>query len=269
MLEKLNGETRLFPIIGDPIIYVKSPERLTSGFAARGYNGICVPMQVPEGDMESVMHGLTIISNIDGLLVTMPHKFTAYTYCATSSERSKLLEVVSVMRRNADGSWHGDMLDGLAFVKAQKDQGAQPKGARVLLVGAGGAGSAIAITLLESGVRELIIHDTNEARVDELLRFVAELGHGRVIAGPPDPTGCDMVCNATSLGMSEGDPLPVDADLLIPSMFVGDVIAGHGETPFLAAARAAGCKTANGDQMVEAVQEMMLDFMLGKSANAA
>jgi shikimate dehydrogenase len=78
-----------------------------------------------------------------------------------------------------------------------------------------------------------------------------------------------MVCNATSLGMSEGDPLPVDADLLIPSMFVGDVIAGHGETPFLAAARAAGCKTANGDQMVEAVQEMMLDFMLGKSANAA
>jgi len=269
MLEKLNGETRLFPIIGDPIIYVKSPERLTSGFAARGYNGICVPMQVSEGDMESVMHGFTLISNIDGLLVTMPHKFTAYTYCATSSERSKLLEVVSVMRRNADGSWHGDMLDGLAFVKAQKDQGAQPKGARVLLVGAGGAGSAIAITLLESGVRELIIHDTNEARVDELLRFVAELGHGRVIAGPPDPTGCEMVCNATSLGMSEGDPLPVAADLLIPSMFVGDVIAGHGETPFLAAARAAGCKTANGDQMVEAVQEMMLDFMLGKSANAA
>ena len=151
MLERLNGETRLFPIIGDPIIYVKSPERLTSGFAARGHNGICVPMQVPDGDLESVMHGLTRIPNIDGVLVTMPHKFTAYTYCATSSERSRLLKVVSVMRRNADGSWHGDMLDGLAFVQAQKDQGAQPEGARVLLLGAGGAGSAIAITLLESG----------------------------------------------------------------------------------------------------------------------
>ena len=264
MLEKLNGETRLFPIIGDPIIYVKSPERLTSGLAARGHNGICVPMQVPEGALESVMQGFTRIPNIDGLLVTMPHKFAAYSYCATSSERSRLLKVVSVMRRNADGSWHGDMLDGLAFVKAQQDHGAQPQGARVLLLGAGGAGSAIAITLLESGVRELIIHDTNAARIAELIALVADLGHGRMTAGPPDPTGCDMVCNATPMGMAEGDPLPIAADLLAPSMFVGDVIAGHGETAFLSAARAAGCKTANGDHMVEAAQEMMLDFMLGK-----
>jgi shikimate 5-dehydrogenase len=59
---------------------------------------------------------------------------------------------VSVIRRSPDGTWHGDMLDGLAFVKAQKDHGAQPEGARVLLVGAGGAGSAIAIALLEAGV---------------------------------------------------------------------------------------------------------------------
>jgi shikimate dehydrogenase len=220
-------------------------------------------MQVPERDLESVMHGLTRIPNIDGVLVTMPHKFTAYTYCATSSERSRLLEIVSVIRRNADGSWHGDMLDGLAFVQAQKNQGAQPEGARVLLIGAGGAGSAIAIALLESGVRELIIHDTHEVRLAELMELVAGLGRGRVTAGPPDPTGCDMVCNATPLGMADGDPLPVAAELLAPSMFVGEVIAGHGETPFLSAARAAGCKTANGDHMVEAVQEMMLDFLLG------
>src|SRR5712671_4901275 len=137
MLENLSGETRLFPIIGDPIIFVKIPPRLTGDLEARGHNGICVPMQVPETDLEGVMNGLSRIPNIDGLLITMPHKFTAFAYCATSSERAKLLGVVSVMRRNPDGSWHGDMLDGLAFVKAQKDEGAQPHGARVLLVGAG------------------------------------------------------------------------------------------------------------------------------------
>jgi shikimate dehydrogenase len=264
MLEKLNGETLLFPIIGDPILYVKSPERLTRSFLARGHNALCIPMQVKEGDLERVMHGLALIPNIGGLLVTMPHKFAAHSYCASSSEHSRLLKVVSVMRRNADGSWHGDMFDGLAFVKAQKDQGAEPEGARVLLLGAGGAGSAIAIALLESGVRELIIHDTSEARVAKLLELVSGLGRGRVAFGPPDPTGCTMVCNATPMGMTQGDPLPVPAQLLTPTMFVGDVIAGHGETPFLAAARAAGCKTANGDQMVEAAQEMMLEFFLGK-----
>ena len=56
----------------------------------------------------------------------MPHKNECFTYCATSSETATLLSVVSVMRRNSDGSWHGDMLDGLAFVTAQKNEGAQP-----------------------------------------------------------------------------------------------------------------------------------------------
>jgi shikimate dehydrogenase len=64
--------------------------------------------------------------------------------------------------------------------------------------------------------------------------------------------------------MEDGDPLPVDPAKLTPAMFVGDVIAGHGVTPFLAAAQAAGCKTANGGHMVEAVQDLMADFMLGK-----
>jgi shikimate dehydrogenase len=262
MPDLLSGATRLFPIIGDPIKYVEVPRRLTRTFEERGYNGICVPMQVPELDLDTVMAGLTASLNVDGILVTMPHKFTAFTQCATSSERAKMLHVVSLIRRNPDGTWHGDMLDGLAFVKAQKDHGAQPEGARVLLVGAGGAGSAIAIELLEAGVLELVIHDADESRVATLLDLLSDLGEGRVSAGPPDPTGCDLVCNASPMGMDEGDPLPVDAALLNSSMFVGDVIAGHGVTPFLEAAQAAGCKTANGDHMVEAALDLMVEFVL-------
>lgn len=72
-----------------------------------------------------------------------------------------------------------------------------------------------------------------------------------------------MVHNATPTSMAADDPLPVAANLLSSSMLVGDVVAGHGVTPFLQAAQTAGCKTANGVQMVEAVQELMLDFVLG------
>jgi shikimate dehydrogenase len=265
MLEALSGETQLFPILGDPIAFVKSPQHLTVGFEARGHNAICVPMRVPEGELVPVMQGLSPIPNIGGLLITMPHKFAAFGLCATSSKRAQLLKVVSVIRRNADGSWHGDMLDGLAFVKAQTDHGAEPDGARVLLIGAGGAGSAIAIALLEAGVRELVICDVDETRTAALIELLSHQARGRVIAGPPDPRGCDMVCNAIPLGMSANDPPPLPADLLGPSMFVGDVVAGHGVTPLLQAALAKGCRTANGVQMVEAVQEMMLDFMLTES----
>ena len=262
MSQKLNGATRLFPIIGDPIKFVKSPQPLTRGFEARGHNALCLPMQVAKDDLDAVMHALTLTGNVDGLLVTMPHKFSAFTYCATSSDTASLLGGVSVMRRNADATWHGDMLDGLAFVKAQIDNGARVKDGRALLLGAGAAGSAIAIALLEAGVGELIIHDTDESRATRLNGLVAELARGRARVGPANPAGCTLVFNATPMGLAEDDPLPVSGELLDSSMFVGDVIAGHGVTPLLIAAQSAGCKTASGVQMVDAVQEMMLDFLL-------
>lgn len=262
MTDQLSGATRLFPIIGDPIRYVESPMRLTATFGGRGYNGVCVPMLVSAAGLDAVMAGLSAARNVDGILVTMPHKSTAFGHCATSSQRAKMLRVVSVMRRNSDGTWDGDILDGLAFVKAQQDHGAQPEGARALLVGSGGAGSAIAIALMEAGVRELVIHDADESRVAALLEVLSEVGQGQARFGPPDPTGCDVVFNATPMGMDDGDPLPIDAALLHSSMFVGDVIAGHGRTGLIRAAEAAGCKTANGADMVEAVQIMMADFLL-------
>jgi shikimate dehydrogenase len=214
MASHLSGATRLFPIIGDPIRYVQAPMGLTRTFAEHNYDGICLPMQVPAADLNAVMAGLTATRNVDGILVTMPHKFTAFAFCATSSERAKALGVVSIIRRNPDRTWHGDMLDGLAFVKGLRDRGAQPEGARALLVGAGGAGSAIAVALLEAEVRELVIHDADESRVAALLELLSNLGPGRVSAGPPDPTGFDLVCNATPMGLTEGDPLPLDASQL-------------------------------------------------------
>jgi shikimate dehydrogenase len=264
MFQQLSGVTRLYPIIGDPVKYAESPARLTSNFENRGHNGLCIPMQVGEGDLHAVMTGLTATSNVDGILLTMPHKSTAFAYCTTSSERARMLGVVSVFRRNPDGTWHGDMLDGLAFVKAQTDHGAHVEGARALLVGAGGAGSAIALALVEAGARELVIHDASQSRAPALAGLLAGLGGSRVTVGPPDPAGCDLVFNATPLGMEDGDPLPIDTALLTPSMFVGDVIAGHGVTPFIKAAQDAGCKVASGVHMVDAGQDLMADFMLGK-----
>ncbi|MBS0476959.1 MAG: shikimate dehydrogenase [Proteobacteria bacterium] len=262
MAVTLDGETRLIPIIGDPIIYVKSPEWISEEFAKRGHKEICVPMQVAAQDLDRVLQGLSAVPNVAGLLVTMPHKKAIYHCCATTSTRSKLLETVSLMRRNPDGSWHGDVLDGNSFVKAQIDNGARTAAARALLLGAGGAGSAIGVALLEAGVRELIVHDIDAERAGRLANVLGALGLGRVTAGSSDPTGCDMVCNATPMGMADGDPLPLDASLLTAAMFVGDVIAGHGETAFLRAARKAGCKTADGDQMVKSVIGMTVDFFV-------
>jgi shikimate dehydrogenase len=262
MFEALSGETLLYPIIGDPIRFVKSPQRLTTKFAERGHNGVCVPMLVPDGALNDVVRGLTLVPSVRGLLVTMPHKGAMFKDCATASETSKLLGVVSIVRRNEDGTWHGDMLDGLSFVEAQRKAGAKIEGARVLQIGAGAAASAIAVALLDSGVRELVLHDVDASKAEALVQLLSH--RGRVISGPPDPTGCEMVVNTTPLGMHPDDPLPVPRELLTASMFVGDVVAGHGETPLLQAAQAVGCRIADGSAMVDAGIDLMLGFLLEK-----
>lgn len=98
--------------------------------------------------------------------------------------------------------------------------------------------------------------------METLLVVLEGVGAGKVTAGPPDPKGLELVFNATPVGMEDGDPLPVDVSQLTSSMFVGDVNAAHGTTPFIAAARTAGCETATGGHMAEAVQDLMADFML-------
>lgn len=257
----LNGATRLYPLLGDPIIYARSPDWLSHHMTTRGMNCISLPMQVPEGALDAVMAGLSATPNVDGVSFTMPHKQAGFAYCKTVSETSRLLGVVSAARRNKDGSWHGHTTDGDAFVKAQIDNGAVIQGARVLVLGAGGAGSAIVIAMLDHGAKEVVLHDTDAARAGKLVDLLQGKAGGRVRVGTNDPRGFDIVSNATPMGMAEGDPLPLDPARLDASIFVGDVIAGHGETALIRAAREAGCRVADGDAMVIAVLDVMCDLL--------
>lgn len=262
MPAQLTGASRLVPIIGDPIKYVESPVRLTAEFADRGEQVVVVPMQVTADGLDAVLTALNATKNVDGIVVTMPHKNTAFPYCSTTSRRSEFLQVVSHMRKNPDGTWHGDMFDGLMFVTAQQNNGAKVSDRKALLLGAGGAGSAIAFELLEQGAAEVAIYDSDPARVDALVARLAKVGPGAVRAESPDPTGFDLILNATPMGMDENDPLPVDTSLLTDSMFVGDVVGGHGITRLIQEARDAGCETATGDDMVSVGLNYGADFVL-------
>ena len=261
MTINLNGRTRLFPLLGDPIVYARSPDWLSERMSKRGMNMISLPMEVPEGSLATVLAGLSATKNVDGFSLTMPHKIVGYAHCATLSETSRLVGVVAAVRRNKDGSWHGHTTDGEAFVKAQVTNGARIEGARVLVLGAGGAGSAIIISMLDAGASEVVVNDVDAARARRIVELLKEKVGDRIRVGSNDPTGFDVVSNATSMGMADGDPLPLDAAKLAPSMFVGDVVAGHGETALIKAAREAGCRTADGDAMVIAVLDVMCDFL--------
>lgn len=264
MSQPLNGATRVHFIVGDPIAQVKSPAGVTQAFHAHDRNAYVMPAHVAPAKLAAWLDGVSLAQNVDGIIVTVPHKFACFDLCATTSERAAFLHTVNVMRRNPDGSWHGDMFDGLGYVSALRDRGCEPKGKKTLLVGAGGAGSAIAHALVVAGVSELAIHDEDTARRTTLVDRLAGLGQCPVSHGSPDPSGFDIVINATPVGMKGGDPYPLDVSKLTPQTFVGCVITAPAITQLIAAARALGCGTSTGADMFGRVCDLMVDFLLGE-----
>jgi len=209
---------------------------------------------------------LSRAGNVDGLIATVPHKFVLASHCATLSERARFLGAANVARRNADGSWHGDMLDGEGFTDAAARTGCRMQGARALLIGAGGAGSAIALSLLDRGVAKLAIHDIDADRRAALLARLADRFGDRVKQAAADASDLDLLVNATPVGMKADDPLPLDIAGLTATTFVGDVVTVPEITPLLAAARDRGCRIQTGIGMFESNIGLMADFFEGGSS---
>jgi shikimate dehydrogenase len=258
MPPKLTGATRIHLIVGDPIAQTKSPEGLTRVFAARGIDAVCVPMQVAVADIDAFMAAAKRVRNIDGIVATVPHKFAALRHCDALSERARTLGAVNAMRRQRDGSWSGDMTDGVALVAALRAAGCEPKARRALVVGAGGAGSAVVLALAEAG-SQVAVHDIDTVRREELR---ARLAPRAIAVGSADPAGFDLVVNATPLGMATGDPLPVAVDRLDAGAFAADLVTEPAVTPFLDAARRRGSPILTGVDMFAPQAGILADFLL-------
>jgi shikimate dehydrogenase len=263
MLSFLNGETRLHVIVGDPVGQTKSPAGLTAEFAARKVDAVCVPIHVTADDFDAFMAAAKRVINLDGIVVTMPHKFSALRHCDELSDRASFLGAANLLHRLAGDRWRGDMTDGVAMVAALRKAGCEPAGKRALLVGAGGAGSAVALALIEAGVAELAVAEVDAERRDGLIARLAALKPGAVTTGSADPAGFDLVVNATPIGMAAGDPLPVQAERLEATATVADLITRPAVTPLLEIARRHGCRIASGADMFAVQAGYMADILLG------
>jgi len=125
------------------------------------------------------------------------------------------------------------------------------KGAKALVVGSGGVGSAIAASLAAAGISAIGVFDANSASAESLGERLSEhFPKLKVATGSKDPEGYDVVINATPLGMKEGDPLPIDIARIAPTTFVGEVVMKQEMTPLLRAAKAKGCVVQVGTDML-------------------
>jgi shikimate dehydrogenase len=191
------------------------------------------------------------LENIRGALITMPHKVSVVDLLDEVSPAVRVAGACNAVRRDAAGRLVGDLFDGEGFVRGVRRKGVEPRGARVLIVGAGGVGSAIAASFAAAGVAGLSLHDLRAEVAEGLAaRLRQHYSAIDVRTGSNDPAGHDIVVNATPMGMEPGDPLPLDVSCLSPSTFVGEVVMRQAMTAFLQAAQARGCRFQIGTDML-------------------
>jgi len=262
----VDGSTRLYGIIGDPIEQVKSPLVFNPRFKAAGRNAVLVPLHVRPDRLEETVRGLKALGNIDGIVVTVPYKVRAMSLVDEVLPTGVAVGAINAMRPGPDGRWTGDMFDGRGLVRGLAEEGISVAGRRVMLIGAGGAGSAVAVAFAEAGAAAITIHDVDGAKASALAgRAMKAFPACKVEVGAPAAAGRDIIVNATPIGMAPGDGLPAEIGALDPAQLVIDVIAKPEVTPLLAAARQQGCRTIGGKTML-AGQVAALEAFFGIGA---
>jgi shikimate dehydrogenase len=214
-------------------------------------DAVVVPMGCKPADYAAFLKLVFKLSNIHGALVTMPHKVTTIPLLDEVMTTAKVAGACNAIRLGPGGTLVGDMFDGEGFVRGILRKGRALAGARALVVGSGGVGSAIVASLAKAGVAELALFDAYPATMNGLAeRLRTYYPTLKIGVGSKDPAGFDVVVNATPLGMKDSDPLPMDVDRIASSTFVGEVVMKQEITPFLAAARARGCQIQIGTDML-------------------
>ncbi len=247
----INGNTGIIAHIGYPTRTFKSPMIYNPYFESIGVDAVVVPMGCKPEQFPALLKAVFTLTNIRGAIITMPYKIAAMALLDEAGPAASIAGACNAIRLEADGRLRGDLFDGEGFVRAARHKGCRIDGVRALVVGCGGVGSAIAASLAGAGAGSLSLFDQRAGAASELARRIAARYPAvRLSTDSGDPAGHDLVVNATPLGMNPDDPMPMDVSRIPREALVGEVVLEREVTKFLQAARARGCRSFVGTDML-------------------
>ncbi|WP_438998587.1 shikimate dehydrogenase family protein [Variovorax beijingensis] len=267
----ISGTTEIVVIVGEPIRQVKSPQNFNHWFESRSQDTAMIAMDLASECAEAFTSVARGWRNLRGVVVTVPHKQAFAKLCDALTPRAEALGAANVVRRDADGTLTGDMVDGFGFLGAARAHGFSSPGRRALIIGAGGVGSAIAFALCEAGIAQLRLMDVNADRLKALSTMLqGHFPNVEIMSNCDSLATLDLVVNATPIGMATTSNSTSAADLPLPrslldtlpaSALVADVVTSPDITPLLATAEAKGCRIQRGAEMAKAQLEFLGGFM--------
>jgi shikimate dehydrogenase len=263
----INAATRLCAVYGLPIGHSASPAMHNAAFAALGLNWRYLAFEVDPNNLRAAIAGAKAM-NFAGLNLTVPHKLLAVDMMDALDESAKKWGAVNTICFGAEGAV-GFNTDADAIVTAlREDLKLELHGAKVLVIGAGGAGRTAALKLAAEKVAELFLVNRTQSKVEEIAGEIKkQFPSVKVSVGYPK-IEVDLLLNATSLGLKPEDALPLAENQfsLKQVRSVYDMIYRPAETPLLKAAQAAGCQTANGLGMLLHQGAKAFEIWTGKAA---
>lgn len=252
----IGPRTRIILLAGDPIGHTKGYREYADAIAARGDDCAYLPAHVPAGTLAEFLAGVVHWRNLAGICCTIPHKQDA-ARVARCDEAARRAGSANLLRPDGVGGWEASMVDGAGFRVAAEVAGIPLHGKRVQMLGAGGAGRAVAMAIAETEPAALAIHDPDDARAADLLAALRAEFPGLDLHRALGPS--EVLVNCSFIGMGSDTRMPCD-HALIPG-FVYDIV-NRADTPLLVAARAKGAVVDHGYSMMAAEVPMILDWML-------
>ena len=252
---RINGSTTIVGVFGAPITHTASPALHNAAFDALKMNWRYLAFHVEPENLRTALQGARDMGLV-GINLTVPHKILALDCVdATDAEAHKLgaVNTIAIEKRKL----RGFNTDGYGFVRGVKeDFNFSIKGKRILVLGAGGAGRGIAVKCALEGAAKIVVANRTLARIESVAReirllkveFLAlSLDADQIAKAIHD---IDLVVNATSVGLKEGESLGLGAELFSPWLHVYDTIYRPAQTELLRVAERAGAKVANGLSML-------------------
>lgn len=258
----ISGTTRVFMIVGDPVAQVRAPEIYNHIFQRHGIDAVLVPMKVAALHLASFVRQAFEAQNLGGMWVTIPHKAAMQGLMDRCDALATMAGAVNAVRRNDEGLIEGVLFDGLGFTKGLDHFHVPITDRRVLVVGAGGGGQAVAAALAQRGVAHLGIYNRGAERAIKLVeRLRPTFGDIVQLAPTSDPAGYDLIVNCTSQGLKADDPLPFDPRRVDQGAVVSDIIMTRVPTPLLQACASLGIPAHAGFEMlVQQIPEYLKFF---------
>ncbi len=262
---RITGKTKIMFILGDALAHIVGTDLFNQAFAGQGLDVACSALHVSPKSLPTVVEALRHMQNVVGTGVTIPHKIAIVKLVDELTPQARLVGAVNFVRRNPDGSLKGHNIDGTGFLAGLTANQVSVSGKRVLQVGAGGVGRAIAFAVAGDGAAELVIANRDPDKATELAKAIrlavpACKASGVALGNMPATEGFGLVINCTSLGVKDGDSLPFDPSRLKAETVVAEVVMTPAITPVMAAAQSRGCKVIAGRAMLQPQPALLAEF---------